>query len=61
MENLIQKKKQYKIGYSYRVLRTETVILSKKTNKDKLNQYIKFVFFNDTDASYVLSTSSFPF
>lgn len=46
IENLIQKR----TGYSYRVLRTGTVILSWKANKDKVNQCIKFVFSNVTGA-----------
>lgn len=47
LQNLIDNLLLKRTGYSYR---TETVILKKKTNKDKSNQYIKFVFFNDTDA-----------
>lgn len=43
MDNLLLKR----TSYSYR---TETITLQKKTNKDKSNLYIKFVFFNGPDA-----------
>ena len=58
MENIIQKR----TDYSYRVFGTAIVILGQKTNEDKLNQRIKFVFFYDMDADcYGLLTSSFFF
>lgn len=46
MKNIIQKR----TDYSYRVFGAAIVILGQKTNDDKLNQHIKFVFFYDMGA-----------
>lgn len=46
MKNIIQKR----TDYSYRVFGAVIVVLGQKTNEDKLNQHIKFVFFYDMGA-----------
>lgn len=47
MENIIQKR----TDYSYRVFGAAIVVLGQKTNEDKINQHIKFVFFYDMEVT----------